>query len=86
MLIIAETDVKKDGRNRITLPASAEFDHYRVRTFDDGHLELYPQVLADPTISLHTLDMMDTAVANLERGDVGEPVDAEALLGVLGEE
>jgi len=84
--MIAEVDVRKDGRNRITLPASAEFEHYRVKTFDDGHLELYPRILTDPTISLHTLEMMDEAMDNLKQGNVGVPIDADALLTLLGEE
>lgn len=84
--VIIEMDVKKDARNRITLPAEAEFEHYHVRTFDDGHLELYPRVLADPTISLRTLAMMDHSMARLAQGNVSDPVDADALLASLGEE
>lgn len=86
MRVISELDVKKDARNRITLPAGADFEHYHVRTFDDGHLELYPRVLADPTISNYTLEMMDRAMDNLAQGNVSEPVNADAMLAMLGEE
>ena len=81
--VIAEMDVKKDARNRITLPAVAEYEHYHVKAFDDGHVELYPRVLADPLISIRSLEMMDSAVANLAQGAVSEPVSGDALLAAL---
>ena len=84
--VIAEMDVKKDARNRITLPPQANFEHYHVKAFDDGHFELYPRVLADPMISLRTLHMMDAAMANLAQGAVGDPVDPDALLAALGDD
>jgi hypothetical protein len=83
MAVIAEMDVKKDSRNRITLPAGAEFEHYHMKAFEDGHIELYPRVLADPYISLRTLEMMDDAMAHIAQGDAGESVDAHALLASL---
>lgn len=83
MAVIAEMDVKKDSRNRITLPAGVEFEHYHVKAFDDGHLELYPRVLADPLISVRTLEMMDRAMANLVQGEAGDSVDPDALLAAL---
>ena len=55
MDVLAEMDVKKDARNRITLPATAGFEHYHVKAFEDGHIELYPRVLADPLISMRPL-------------------------------
>lgn len=85
MAVIAEMDVKKDARNRITLPEAA-FEHYHIKAFDDGHFELYPRVLADKTISLRTLAMIDTAVANLDRGIVAKPFDSDVLLAALGED
>lgn len=83
MGVIAQIDVKKDSRNRITLPGEAEFEHYLVKSFDDGHLELYPRVLTDPLISMRTLEMMDSAMTNFLQGDVGKPVDPNALLDAL---
>lgn len=84
MHVIAELDVKKDARNRITLPAGAVFDHYHVKSFDDGHLELYPRVLTNPLISMRTLEMMDRAMANIATSAVGDPVDANAMMAALG--
>ncbi len=83
MGVIAELDVKKDARNRVTLPAGSTFAHYLVRLFEDGHVEMYPRVLADPTVSLRTLRDMDAAMANLAAGKSGAPVDATALLAAL---
>ena len=83
MAVIAELDVKKDARNRVTLPAGSDFAHYRVRVFDDGHVEMYPRVLADPTVSVRTVRDMDASMANLAAGKAGAPVDAAALLAAL---
>lgn len=84
MRVIAENDVKKDARNRVTLPA-AEFEHYHVMAYEDGHFELYPRVLTDPLISQKSLRMIDTAMANLETGNADSAVDPDALLKALGE-
>jgi hypothetical protein len=83
MAVIAEMDVKKDSRNRITLPADAEFEHYHVKAFEDGHLELYPRVLADPLISVRTLEMMDRAMAHIAQGEADDAIDPDALLASL---
>lgn len=82
--VIKEVDVKKDGRNRVTLPDAA-FDHYHVRAFDDGHYELYPRVLAEPLISARTLKMMDASMASLDEGQVEDPLDPDAMLSALDE-
>jgi hypothetical protein len=81
--VIAELDVKKDARNRITLPATAVFEHYHVKTFEDGHIELYPRVLADPLISMRTLDMLDDAMAHFGKGATGAKIDPDAMLNAL---
>lgn len=83
MAVIAELDVKKDARNRVTLPAKSTFAHYLVRLFEDGHVEMYPRVLADPTVSLRTLRDMDASMANRAAGKAGAAVDAAALLEAL---
>lgn len=83
MAVIAELDVKKDARNRVTLPPSSTFAHYLVRVFEDGHVEMYPRVLADPTVSLRTLRDMDASMAHLAAGKAGAAVDAAALLEAL---
>jgi hypothetical protein len=78
-IIITEFDVKKDERNRITLK-SAAYDYYHAKVFDDGHIEFYPKVLADATVSLRSLEMMDRAMANFAGGHVGRPMDASPML------
>lgn len=79
MDVVAEMDVKKDSRNRITLPADISYEHFRLKRFDDGHIELYPRLLIDPTISRNALKEMDEAMANYKAGRVGEPLDIAAL-------
>lgn len=83
--IVSEYDVKKDERNRVTLKGG-EFNHYRARVFDDGHIEFYPQVLADASLSLHTLSMMDSAMENLASGTVGATLDPRDVLDVTDDE
>jgi hypothetical protein len=77
--VIAEADIKKDSRNRITLPASLEYEYFRMQQFDDGHVELYPQKLVAATISRRTLEDMDVAMANLRAGKVGAALDVDEL-------
>ena len=79
MHVIAEADIKKDSRNRITLPASLEYEYFRMQQFDDGHVELYPQKLVAATISRRTLEDMDVAMANLRAGKVGAALDVDEL-------
>ncbi len=72
-------DIKKDNRNRITLPADVEYEHFHVRRCDDGRIELSPLLLVDATISRNALREMDEAMANFHAGHVGEALDVEAL-------
>lgn len=83
--VVAEFDVKKDERNRVTLK-SVPFDYYHAKVFDDGHIEFYPQVLADASLSVRTLSMMDSAMANLSRGKAGSALDPHDILGVGDDE
>ncbi len=87
MPVIAESDVKKDARNRITLPMTdVSFDHYHVEVYDDGHIELHPQVLSRPNISVRTLGMMDEAIVHLDADVRGQPANPDALLALLEDE
>lgn len=81
--VISEFDVKVDNRKRVALK-EAEFEHYHVIAFDDGHYELRPQFMIDAAISRRTLGMMDAAVANWRDGRVGAPLDV-ALLEALAD-
>ena len=83
--IIAEYDVKKDERNRVTLKGG-KFDYYHAKVFDDGHIEFYPQVLTDASLSLRTLAMMDSSMENVSRGVAGAALDPREILDVTREE
>jgi hypothetical protein len=83
--VVTEFDVRKDERNRITLKG-APFDYFHAKVFDDGHIELYPQVLADASLSVHALRMMDSAMTNLARGKVSSSLNPEEILGESDDE
>lgn len=76
--VTKEYDAKTDSRGRVTL-RGAEFDHYHVREYEDGTIELAPRELVDPRISERTLRMMDRAVERVEEGEVGEEFDLTGL-------
>ena len=83
MTVIAELEVTKDARDCVALPASCTFVSYLAGVFEDGHVELYPRVLADPTVSVRTVRDMDASMANVAVGKAGMPIDAAALLKAL---
>ena len=83
--VVAEFDVKKDERNRVTLKAVA-FDYYHAKVFDDGHIEFYPQILADASLSVRTLEMMDQAMENVRRGKVSKALDPRDVLDIAGDD
>lgn len=85
MGVIAEADIKKDSRNRITLPADIAYEHFHMMRFDDGHIELYPRVLIDPTISFNALRDLDLSVMNFRAGRVGDPVNISELEAITNE-
>jgi hypothetical protein len=59
---------------RATL-VGAEFDRCHAKVFDDGHIEFYPLISEDASLSVRTLAMMDSAMANLSRGKTGFPME-----------
>ena len=78
--VAKQYDTKVDSKNRFTIRGS-KFDYYHVTEFNDGHIELVPRVLVDPTvISRNTLNMMDKSVENLKNGKVSDPVDFSKYL------
>ncbi len=83
--VVAEYDVKKDERNRVTLKNLA-FDYYHAKVFDDGHIEFYPQVLANVSLSVRTLAMMDSAMANIGRRKAGAALNPKDVLNITGDE
>lgn len=76
--VISEFDVKGDERKRFTIREAA-YEHYHVSVYEDGHIVLEPRILADATISRRTLGMIDSAMENLDRREVGSPLDIAAL-------
>ncbi len=85
MAVIEEVDVKKDSRNRITLPAGLSAEHWRLRRFADGHIELQPMLLVEATVSENTLRDIDSAMRNLGKGKTGKPLDIAALNRLAGD-
>lgn len=78
--VAKQYDTKIDSKNRFTIRGS-KFDYYHVTEFNDGHIELVPRVLVDPTvISRNTLNMMDKSVENLKNGKVSVPIDFSKYL------
>ena len=70
-----EYDAKIDAKRRITLHG-ARFDHYHVKEYTDGHIELEPRVLLNPfEISERTLKGMDKSIDNLKKGKVGKVIN-----------
>lgn len=78
--VARQYDTKVDSKNRFTIRGS-KFDYYHVTEFNDGHIELVPRVLVDPTvISRNTLNMMDKSVENLKNGNASDLVDFSKYL------
>ncbi len=78
--VVKQYDTKVDSKNRFTIRGS-KFDYYHVTEFNDGHIELVPRVLVDPTvISRNTLNMMDQSVENLKSSKVSDSVDFSKYL------
>ncbi|CAA9377661.1 MAG: hypothetical protein AVDCRST_MAG89-5134, partial [uncultured Gemmatimonadetes bacterium] len=68
MKVVAERDVRVDSKKRVTL-TGAEYEHYRMRRYDDGRILLEPRELRVPdAISRRTLSHMDEAMTNLSAG------------------
>lgn len=79
MILVAEAYIKKDSRNRITLPADVKYAHFHMKQYDDGRIELLPQLLVDAAISPNALREMDEAITNFHEGRTGEALDLGAL-------
>jgi len=78
---VKEYDAKVDVKRRVTL-RGASFEHYHVREYDDGRIELEPRQLVAPfEISRLSLSMMDQSMENFSKGQVSDPVDLSAFGG-----
>ena len=80
--IVEKFLVTPDLRKRFTIRGAA-YEHYLVSLFSDGHIELYPRVLADPTIAAQTLKRMDEVMEQFARGHVGKAMDAAEMLKLV---
>lgn len=80
-----EYDAKLDSKKRLTV-RGARTSYYHVTEYEDGTIELSPRQLFHPDeISRRTLEMMDKAVDNLNKGNVSRPVNMRELEELLGE-
>ncbi len=81
MIQVKEYDAKLDVKRRVTL-RGASFDHYHVREYDDGRIELEPRQLVTPfEVSRLSLSIMDQSIENYEKGQVSDPIDLRAFHG-----
>ena len=68
-----------ETKRRITF-RSVPFDYYNVKEFQDGHMLQNPRELSIPVeVSANTLAMMDSAMREMERGNVSGPVDLSSF-------
>lgn len=75
MTAVKTYDTKTDMKKRITL-RNSKYEYYHVQEFADGRIVLEPRELVVPfEVSKATLDMMDSAIKNLNNGKVSEPLD-----------
>jgi hypothetical protein len=72
---LKEYDAKMDAKHRLTI-RGAKYEHYHVKEYADGRIELEPRVLVNPfEISKRTLSAMDQSMKNFEKGSVSDPLD-----------
>lgn len=75
MAAIKSYDAKIDSKKRITLRNTA-YEYFHVQEYEDGRIVLEPRELVKPfQISVNTLSMMDSSIANFKEGRVSEPLD-----------
>lgn len=83
--VVAEYDVKRDDRKRITL-RRPKFEYYHATEYADGRVLLEPRELRIPdTISRRTLADIDEGIRNLEQGRVGDEFELDELQDLLNE-
>lgn len=83
--VVAEYDVKRDDRKRITL-RRPKFEYYHATEYSDGRVLLEPRELRVPeTISRRTLRDIDAGIRNLEAGQAGDEFELDELQDLLNE-
>lgn len=86
--LLKEYNVELDKKKRMTIRGNLGFKNYHVRIFNNGKITMEPQVLVKPDdeeISEATLRMMDSAMENLAKGIVSEPVDLNEMMRLADE-
>ena len=75
MAAIKSYDAKIDSKKRITLRNTA-YEYFHVQEYEDGRIVLEPRELVKPfQISVNTLAMTDSSIANFKKGRVSKPLD-----------
>lgn len=75
MAAIKSYDAKIDSKKRITLRNTA-YEYFHVQEYEDGRIVLEPRELVKPfQISVNTLSMTDSSIANFKKGRVSKPLD-----------
>lgn len=82
--VVAEKDIRLDGKKRATL-TGAEFEHYHMVVTSDGTIVLEPRVLSPASISRRTLAMIDESMGNYAAGNVGDAIDFDRYQELLEE-
>lgn len=78
-IAVKSYDAKIDSKKRITL-RNALFEYFHVEEYNDGRIILEPRVLEKPfEVSANTLNMIDSSIENLKKGDVSAPIDLSAF-------
>ena len=78
-IAVKSYDAKIDSKKRITL-RNALFEYFHVEEYNDGRIILEPRVLEKPfEVYANTLNMMDSSIENLKKGDVSAPIDLSAF-------
>lgn len=78
-IAVKSYDAKIDSKKRITL-RNALFEYFHVEEYNDGRIILEPRVLQKPfEVSANTLNMMDSSIENLKKGEVSAPIDLSAF-------
>ncbi len=79
MQAIKEYDARIDTKKRVTI-RGAKYANYRVLEFPNGKIVLEPRELVAPfEVSSNTLEMMDSAIANIRKGKASSPVDLSSF-------
>lgn len=83
--VVAEYDVKRDDRKRITL-RGPKFEYYHVIEYADGRVLLEPRELRVPdTLSRRTWNDIEAGIRNVEQGRAGEAFELDELGDLLNE-